>query len=247
MIPDPQRVFERLQREGVAAAPDTLDVRPETGREDQIIEGQPLPVGEQELVRSRSAATALASRKRARCAVHEASRVVGDVLDVQNRARNLVDQRLEEVVVARIDEGDISRRPLELPRGRGSAHAPPTITTFGAWFLRHRGSPAIAANDRWAGGNPERNEDPKVPRRHVAGPQQVLPGIALDVVAELEEHRQSGPDRPIDSASRVVARASVAAGPKNRARAARSAVPLKSDSPSSPLLDPCRRAHGRPR
>ena len=51
VISDPERVIERLQREGVSRGTrDVLDVRAETGREDQVVEGQPLPVREHELV-----------------------------------------------------------------------------------------------------------------------------------------------------------------------------------------------------
>ena len=148
VIPDPERVIERLQREGVSrGSRNALDVRVETGREDQVVEGQPLPVREHELVpvevgdhRSRQpdASVPLAAK--------QAADRVRNVLHVRHPARDLVDQRLEDVVVASVDEGHLDGGARELPRGLDAAHAAADDhhARRSAFVRAHRRSPAIA-------------------------------------------------------------------------------------------------------
>jgi hypothetical protein len=58
----------------------------------------------------------------ARAAQHRPERV-GDVGRVQERRRDLVEERREQVVIARVDERDVDGLPGEAPRAGESAEA----------------------------------------------------------------------------------------------------------------------------
>ena len=122
--PDAERVIEALERQAVLGCTGhAAEVRLEAGREHEIVEADPVAARENELV-----AVPVDTARYAKAEVEvvssaeEASDRVCDVLDVQKRVRDLVDQRLEEVVVVYVDQRHVHGRLRECLCGLDAAH-----------------------------------------------------------------------------------------------------------------------------
>src|SRR4029453_18091743 len=114
--PDLQGVLERLKTRGPPLPPLVSEVRvPGSGRDDEIVVREP-PVGQQELPASPVDPDGVGEENRGvRLPPQDRADGIGDVSRRESRRRHLVEQGLEEVMVAAVDERDADRDVVERP------------------------------------------------------------------------------------------------------------------------------------